>query len=485
MTNKSKEIKASIIIYNCFLKKGEHHLNPIELYFYGLLAARQSHFIKCTETTLNILADIQQYYDDKNNNRKASKVRDVLMSLRNKGAINIEPSEKLSPNTLFRVTFPFFDGGYEHMYPELYNEATEPDYLYVFAIINQIKGYEKAKDKWGNVLGYSETKGETIINKMISDGKIHFVEGNKYTDDQGRTKQRATKWYLGNKPEHKQKELEIESEAELVRFETVVKDEEELSESYMTIFGEWTLTDIEKKIKHSNWGKSGKLILEDDIYLLMTLQDLGIKKPITSKWNNTLNKWRKDGNNMSSIDEHIKSYRKKKLDKQKELEQNKNNEEVAKNSDGKLLLKDKDENLVALDVKEVKQLTIEYLYENFISVECNNVSYKLWGGENSIFGRCYRETKDKVFMRMIEMFTQAGKVDCEALKEYKNSIIKENNKNRPYNVEHEGDVFIGYGVNDEENVSLKNRIMKHTTKKKFQHDNKNDEEKIDLTTLLD
>lgn len=189
---------AFVRIYNALLKNGKYKLDSKQLYFYCLLASHKSIFLDCTYTTIDLISSNQIVFNDNNNaHRQVSECRKIIVSLEETGVININKAE-IKAHTPLHITFPVIDGGFDDLEADLWKQASNHDELYILAVLNTFgNGFEKAKDNWSSMLGYSSKQtGHNIVNRMISEGKIHCIEGKIY-QDQGRTKQKPTKWYIG------------------------------------------------------------------------------------------------------------------------------------------------------------------------------------------------------------------------------------------------------------------------------------------------
>jgi hypothetical protein len=88
----------------------------------------------------------------------------------------------------------------------------------------------------------------------------------------------------------------------------LVTDEVEQEKiSYLTIYGELTLREIQRKIERSNWGTK-EYLTEDDIQIMLMCEDIGVELPFTTRCRNTLKSWTKKGNDMTSINKWIEGY---------------------------------------------------------------------------------------------------------------------------------------------------------------------------------
>jgi hypothetical protein len=258
-----KKIKSSIIIFNIFSEKGDFQLSINELYFYALLRSLESKFLNRLTTTLNLLMYDQMVYKDKNQNRNVNNIKKIINSLIEKKVIVVNFDDKINANTKLDITFPFLDGGFEHIYMDSFQLARTPDELFILIQLIRFKeGYQCSKENWSNILGYnSKNTGYEIISKMERDKIIYSIEGEYFKDNQGRIKQKPTKWFIVK--DNSEIEMSNIKEPELKEVLDKSVSEESLIPKYIELEISQGINSVSRKEKFStdeirhqinNWG---------------------------------------------------------------------------------------------------------------------------------------------------------------------------------------------------------------------------------------
>jgi hypothetical protein len=268
-------------IYNSFLQHSKYKLSPKELSLYALLEARQSPFLHRTETTINSIVEIQNIFNDET--RNAKNIKSLILNLNEKGVIDLRfKGEKLGFNTLIIITFPEPDNnGFEPIYRNLYDATDDSDEFYVLCVIAAFgkKGFTKKLELWSDVIGYkSKNTGAEIIERMLDKKLISRQKAPKQRETNGNWAQDPSKYYLNlkqthenvtdkevkkilhqehvmDKPLDKRKEILIESSIE-PSIEPSYSQSDVVDEiNFQTVFGEFTVSDIRRRINNSNLGK--------------------------------------------------------------------------------------------------------------------------------------------------------------------------------------------------------------------------------------
>lgn len=461
--------KSYIRLYNVFTDDCEYRLIPRLLYFYSLLATMKSVFTGYTLTTLSLICHSQDVFKGDNENRNVNECKSIISSLVDSKVIQLESNSTIKAHTPLKITFPVFDKGFEDIKLDVWESINSPDELMVITMLKRIPGFEKSKDQWSKFLGYSsKNTGNKIITLMEIDEKIHCIEGNLYTDAQGRIKQYPTKWYLGKKPEEKK---------EVLTPDIIIADES-------------TTVPDELGINWGNWNTSGNLNLDDYIIYFqqqhieefMNIADAKLKR-ITKDGTNDKAVYA-IGKSMDEAERYVAKLNHEAASKQQEID----NREAFANREGKLLFKDRKHNLHAVEIETIKGMTARQFCENYVSLveyvdEFGKAySVDLWD-DYGIFDSCSVPTKEKVYQEFIAMFEATGKIDVNELKDYRKTIVKENNKDLPYGVEHEGDDIVYDGNGGSDNVSLRNRKFQYRRdeeKRLKQTEQKNEQEPWEL-----
>jgi hypothetical protein len=299
-----------IRIYNCLTKKGDcYYLNSGELYFYSFLQTKYLSFMGYCESTLNIISETQLMFDDQNENRKIEKVKNVIFMLEEKGLIKIEYEGVFNKNSTIRITFTDVDDGFELIDNEMFFSISDYRQLYVLLLIKKNKGvYEKAKDKWSDVLGYgSKNTGVEIVERMEREGIIHCIGTGRFVDDQRKIKQATPKWYLGEKQE------------------TVVKDKRKGKpkrndeDIIIAASFENTVKDVRSLIEESNWGKRDdggglKKLTYADYEIYRVSLDENIDTSFNKRCKNVINKIKQSENYDGYFEEWEGQYLREKIE---------------------------------------------------------------------------------------------------------------------------------------------------------------------------
>ncbi|WP_337098661.1 hypothetical protein [Paenibacillus sp. YIM B09110] len=237
-----------IKIYN-YLLDNEANQKVEQIYLYAMLKADYSIFNGYTSTTITILAQ-GNVLSTTNTKRKVKLIKELLEQLQERKIIQIDYEGELGANTPIIIRFPDL-GGHEQITPDMYSLASCPAEFFVLVTIKRFtgepfNGFEKAKDRWSDILGYgSKNTGNKIINKLVEDKKIYCVEGERYRDNNGLIKQHSTKWFLNK---HNQIMISDEKNEELI---SVAAENEEIKDISATSNAKDKITQKEKPKKHN------------------------------------------------------------------------------------------------------------------------------------------------------------------------------------------------------------------------------------------
>lgn len=449
-------VKSSIKIFNVFFDDNEYKLTPLELYFYALLASREIHFYGVVETTINRLSTKQNVFKDKNANRIINSIKNVIISLAKKKVIAIEIPEKLIATTELEINIPFLDGGYEHMYYDLFSKANNEYELYVLSMLNRFNknGFKKSRDKWYLMLGYtSENSGIEIVKGMETDGKIYCVEGEYYKDEQNRLKQNPPTWFIGSNPNSNNDSSCI---VETVIAEAVPEQKKSLNNDNGIDYGNWkgrgNLTDKDFMI----------YVQQKDINDFMKVAEAKIKRISNSGKNEKV---------MFNINKGIEEAERivaRNIQQEEILNTDKRNQElIANKNDREHIFRSPKHEIKLYDLSSLRKMSVKEFYENCSSYELEStlyenetVSMNLWD-RHGIFGGCSIETKEKIYEEFLNQLEHTNSIDTGSLLEMKQSILSKNNKNKAYNEEWEGDIITSYGDRSSFNTTMNERIKKH------------------------
>jgi hypothetical protein len=315
-----------IKFYNCFMEKGEYKLTPREWYFYSLLAARWSPFLGICETTVTAITDVQTAFQDKSRpTRDKTNTWEQIKSLELRGLIqilddNIITGTRYNYDSIIKIKFNDFDDGFEQINPELYYLSSDPVEIYFLCVISRFnnKGFSHTYEGLSDLLCCSESNAQDLVKRMKKKKLITYVQGKPDRLKDGTYTRTANTYYL-----NKDDKSEVENEEEIKDVNIVVNDKV----SYLTIFGELTLQEIQRKIKQSNWGTK-EFLKEDDIDIMLTCEDIGVELSFTNKSRNTLKSWTKKGNDMNSINKWIESFHSKVTDKKLDWDKKKKEESM-------------------------------------------------------------------------------------------------------------------------------------------------------------
>lgn len=334
--------KGFIKFYNCFMENGEFKLSPREWYFYSLLASRWNPFLNVAETTISRISELQTVYKDKNRptNDRVNTLKQISI-LQTKGAISISNFDELTVNgkTNYDKTLIISFKDYvksESIDNSVYSRTTEPNELYFMCILQRFreKGYSHSMEQIATLFDCNIKTAERTILTMKEKKLIKYVQGEVFQGKDGQYSRKANTYFIRGLFEEDQPDT-TDVEDDVVSNHLLPTTEE--SQTYLTMYGEVSLEFIERKIKFSNWGKkttnsSGKTvsakIVEDDINIMMTCEELGIELSNVKRWRNAINAMSKSFD-MNDINSWIEQYGKMKERKIAALKKEKLDEQVA------------------------------------------------------------------------------------------------------------------------------------------------------------
>ncbi|MNC12283.1 hypothetical protein D3C75_600020 [compost metagenome] len=429
---------------------------------YCLLQALKSPFLQSTITTIKLLAADKVFFLN-STQRSHNNCKTLIQSLAQKQLIAVTTIEGLAVNSRLLVTFPSFNDGYERIDVSLWNQVSTPDELVVLYFLKRFTGFQKAKEAWSDVLGYSSKKtGINIVNKMELEGKIYYVEGEKYTDQQGRIKQKPTKWYLG-KPEVMEHPLpETIVHDELAGFLQGVRDTDSSPVSTDPNFIMW-----------GHW-KSGNLD-DTDYDLYVQQKDNDEFMTVAERKINLISKNRTNDKVAFAINKAIEAaeerYRKQKQLQQRKEESERENKIITLINDSEITLIERGGDIIPLDINNVqntdKLLYIDEAPGPFTDTVIEKVKgeyYRSFVNGNNGYSQqfIYPETLEqlKQIAKKLLTISKFSSASIIVMHDERQGLFDKLNANRSYDVPHDGDEVL-YDQSGEENLSLKERVRKH------------------------
>ncbi|MEK3877163.1 hypothetical protein [Paenibacillus sp. FSL M7-0420] len=330
--------KGFIKFYNCFMENGEFKLTPKEWYFYSLLAARWNPFLNMAETTISRISEVQTVYKDKKRptNDKVNTLKQIT-NLQSKGVITISNYDELTVNgkTNYDRTLLISFTDYvqsESIYNDVYNRTTDPNELYFMCVLQRFnsKGFNHSMEQIATLFDCNIKTAERTIATMKEKKLIKYVQGEVFQGKNGQYSKKPNTYFIRGV-------FEVDTEPDTTVTEDVVSTNTPTdSELFMTMYGEVTLEYLQRKIHHSNWGKKttnkqGKTVnaalVEDDINIMMTCEELGIEPAFTKKSRNAITSMARTFD-MNDINSWIDQYEKVKERKIEMLKEEKIQEEL-------------------------------------------------------------------------------------------------------------------------------------------------------------
>lgn len=333
--------KGFIKFYNCFMENGEFKLSPKEWYFYSLLASRWNPFLNIAETTISRISEIQTVYNDKKRptNDRVNTLKQIS-NLQSKGVITISNYDELTVNgkTNYDRTLIIFFKDYvqsESIYNDVYKRTTEPNELYFMCVLQRFntKGYSHSMEQIATLFDCNIKTAERTILTMKEKKLIKYVQGEVFQGKDGQYSRKANTYFIRGLFEVDDPDT-TDAENDVISNHLPLSTEE--SQTYMTMYGEVSLEYIQRKIKFSNWGrkttnKHGKsvsaTIIEDDINIMMTCEELGIELAFVKRCRNAITSMSRTFD-MNDINSWIKQYEKLKERKIETLKKEKLDEEI-------------------------------------------------------------------------------------------------------------------------------------------------------------
>ncbi|MEK4006078.1 hypothetical protein [Paenibacillus sp. FSL H3-0333] len=450
-----------IIIYNEFLNNGDYKLSNRELYVYCLLYTYRSHFYNETTTTIGIIAEDKLMNEDTNQARNNTLVKKTLLSLVDKKVIILNYNNKISANSKLTVKFPHLQGGYEQFNLSLWNMVNHIDELIVLIYLKRYKGFEKSKDHWSSLIGYSsKNTGVHLISKMELDNKIYHVEGDKYIDSQGRVKQHPTKWYIGQKLEP---EVMPDTETDPFNSDSVVEGESDNIP-----------LDIDEDKGVIRWGhwKSGNLD-DSDYDLYVSQRDNEEFLAVADKKISMISKNRTNDKVVYAVNKGIKEAEerlsKRKYEDLKNERFDREQSEIKILSDSNHTLIRRDEQILPFDPNDIRDNDMllrigdkdgrySGTYEECIVEKRLNNLVRYYDNDGHLFmsEKSLARTKDYVIgLLSNHKYSEAMEI---IISEYRNNLFLQCNAGKREDEVWEGD-YIQTCTGDEENIDLTKRRL--------------------------
>jgi hypothetical protein len=474
--------KDKIYVYDAFTnlyKEDEFHLFPNELYLYCFLYRNRSHDYKVRMNVETVHQSMPVKFHPSKETKNRNEIKQNLLSLRNKRIISFHVDDKLfsikSGNyASLEINFNRFTenkAGYTQVAYSDFDSAENINYFYITMAVgryNNVKTYSGYGGRWisvnefGKLLGVSGRTFKNYADDMISKGMLFKASGKtkENSNEQDKNTYKTVPYGFENK--NATKVIQIESEQQKVDI-----IEKLISSS--------NLTQSEEEQTH-NWYSTDKNIFPDvnDYVVYLETLDEKLKKHAKQRIDRFLNSDKlyavqKCKENMAEAERVVHCKNKEKIANQKA-------QEINGYTFSPAILNNGDH--IELSPNLIEGMELEYFFRNVDSISCV-VTYDkkdMQGYSEGYFshpseidimdfmGDCNIATKEKVFMELKSLINKHGKLDYEyliGLVKFRDNIVFENNKHLPYDVEHEGDEWIGYSSTEGENVSLKDRLNRH------------------------
>jgi len=500
--------KGFIKFYNCFMENGEFKLTPKEWYFYSLLAARWNPFLNMAETTISRISEVQTVYKDKKRptNDKVNTLKQIA-NLQSKGVITISNYDELTFNgkTNYDRTLLISFTDYiqsESIYNDVYSRTTDPNELYFMCVLQRFnsKGFNHSMEQIATLFDCNIKTAERTIATMKEKKLIKYVQGEVFQGKNGQYSKKPNTYFIRGV-------FEVDTEPETTVTEDVVStDTPTDSELFMTMYGEVTLEYLQRKIQHSNWGrktinKQGKTVnaalVEDDINIMMTCEELGIEPAFTKRSRNVITSMARTFD-MNDINSWIDQYGKVKERKIKQEEAfNTEQESIKQYYESDTHVIEREGSVLLTDDLNINDVLIYVVQQNAeygkIKDKIKKISIKslVCGITNAGTPRLSTDTFNKVFDYAKDLLSDSkmSKDILYKVSQFRDAMLIENNHGLAPDVEHEGDIFVSYDGYSETNESLTERRRMIKLEKKRQEDEMNrikkQENEIDIASLFD
>jgi hypothetical protein len=492
-----------IQIPNAFLVEGEEKLTCEELYLYYLLCLHESKWLNRLETNIDLLSS--QIYLAKNIHKNKAKIYETLMSLKQKDVIHFDDIPKTDKGNVITsslITITKHPVSFYNNHDEKYKNGFEQIHINLFNMVSDLKHSERAKyfmvlvyirktkreisfDEWSSVLDVSVKTAKSLIAEMEKLKLINIIHGKYYINDNDQVRQEINQYSVNNK--------NAPSVSDDVAKSDIEPEPEEDEEYYHE-----TISAFKNPTRDPNQFPEVEHYLR---YLIAKeRKKKGISNTLDEKLIRSAEKRIKDlGGEENNIKVKINMKQAKielaKMKSQLEEDEHKQQEinriEMIKNAEGLFVtrdgkdieLKDIDDLLLTDSILMVKK---DYRGNRFIDVVDEiPVRNIIEGIEDRTQSSNLPDDKKHIMLENLkEIIRKNRKEFIVEFDDYRRKYIKFINQTRKYDEEWIGDIFMAFGENNIENISLSSRIRKENNKKQNVVIPKNDQDGIDIVTLF-
>ena len=268
-----------MMIYDKTITNGEtFHLNEQELYLYGLLRRKQN-LEGYTETSIAFLEMTSQVKFTSSPQRTHKQIKEILLSMKNKGVIRInaieEQKENYKPNDYLRIDFASLVSGYTKVpYSKFDNFKFMSDFYIYVAVTRWESGvFSSSYGRWANILQISDRHAIEKVKGAI-ERKVIYKNIGDYTESKiGGQKTQKVNSYSA-------KRFSKEVQSNISKAQDTIKANEEFHGAREPITNDEQKMMAVTKVfatKEDNFKRNIFPSVDDYVYYLKTFEAIGDK----------------------------------------------------------------------------------------------------------------------------------------------------------------------------------------------------------------
>ncbi|ALX47862.1 hypothetical protein [Lentibacillus amyloliquefaciens] len=470
----------SIRLYNVFREVGsEYHLSVDELYLYSVLR-RLINYSSETLVTIDLLDKYtRQYSDIQFHSRKGESrpiIKNLLLSLIEKGVIETDESLTSKSNQLFKITFSEMSklGGYESIHFSKFDSVTDKTMFYIYFVVASWKGngvFLSSYNRWAEILDMTPTTAKKYVDSAV-DKEVIYCNVGDYSDGEIRSGQKTR-----NPNQYSIYPFEEEEKSNMQR-----KQDKEEKSTPVTIGDDWGESS-KYPFDTGNWVNKNNLDVDDYvIYIERKRKDDHVSKDFVAECDKKRKRIMNGNDKFKHIDKKNMELAKDKIvereqQKKEDLAEQQKQTKIDKIKDGQIVVVRDNEDVYLDSINDV-QINDELYRVQVMDSPFDGDSDYL--SEHSIFNivtkenqdyEVYHSYSDDVLSQLLDKFREVYSNYDEfdvyniglELEKFRNELLETYNENKEYDEVWEEDII---SLDDGRNITLQQRINEYESKVK-------------------